>query len=51
MIDNWDVLTSDRPYRKAWSEEKAIAFLKENAGKMLDPRVVAVFLSIISKKE
>lgn len=51
VVDNWDALTSDRPYRKAWSNEKTIAFLRENAGKMFDPKVVDVFLSTISKKE
>ncbi len=51
VIDNWDALTSDRPYRNAWSQEKAIAFLRENSGKIFDPHVVEVFLSIISKKE
>jgi putative nucleotidyltransferase with HDIG domain len=51
VIDNWDALTSDRPYRKAWSEEKTIAFLRQNSGKMFDPQVVEVFLSMISKRE
>jgi HD-GYP domain-containing protein (c-di-GMP phosphodiesterase class II) len=50
VVDNWDALTSDRPYRKAWSAEKTIAFLKENAGKMFDPKVVDVFLSIVSEE-
>jgi putative nucleotidyltransferase with HDIG domain len=50
VVDNWDALTSDRPYRKAWSEEKAAAFLKENSGKVFDPGVVNVFLSVILKK-
>jgi len=47
VVDIWDALTSNRPYRGAWSEEKTIAYLKEQAGKMLDPEVVAVFLEII----
>jgi HD-GYP domain-containing protein (c-di-GMP phosphodiesterase class II) len=50
VVDNWDALTSDRPYRKAWSTEMTIAFLKENAGKMFDPKVVDVFLSIVSEE-
>jgi len=50
VVDNWDALTSDRPYRKAWSEERTIAYLKDNAGKVFDPRIVDVFLSLISKK-
>lgn len=50
VVDNWDALTSDRPYRKAWSDEKVIAYLKENAGKMFDPQIVEVFLSVVPAK-
>ena len=49
VVDNWDALTSDRPYRKAWPDEKVIAYLKEKAGKMFDPRIVDVFLSLNSR--
>ena len=48
VIDNWDALTSDRPYRKAWPREKAISYLQENSGKIFDPGVVDVFLSVVS---
>jgi HD-GYP domain-containing protein (c-di-GMP phosphodiesterase class II) len=44
VVDVWDALRSDRPYRKAWSEEKARAYIREQAGKYFDPRVVEVFL-------
>jgi len=47
VVDQWDALTSDRPYRKAWPREKVIAYLQENAGKIYDPKIVDVFLSII----
>jgi HD-GYP domain-containing protein (c-di-GMP phosphodiesterase class II) len=47
VVDVWDALTSDRPYRKAWSREKTIAFIKEQAGQHFDPDVVAVFMSTI----
>ena len=50
VVDNWDALTSDRPYRTAWPDEKVIAYLKENAGKMFDPRIVDVFLSLKSNR-
>ncbi|MFW5714209.1 MAG: HD domain-containing phosphohydrolase, partial [Brevefilum sp.] len=49
VVDIWDALTSDRPYRDAWSEEKTIKYLKEQAGKELDPEVVEVFLEIIQE--
>ncbi len=47
VVDIWDALTSDRPYRAAWSEEKTLQYLQEQAGKELDPHVVEVFLEII----
>jgi len=47
VVDVWDALTSDRPYRKAWSRERTIAYLKEQAGRQFDPALVDVFLRII----
>jgi len=47
VVDQWDALTSDRPYHKAWTREKVIAYLLENAGKIYDPKILDVFLTII----
>jgi putative nucleotidyltransferase with HDIG domain len=47
IVDQWDALTSDRPYRKAWTRENVIVYLQENAGKIYDPEIVNVFLKII----
>jgi HD-GYP domain-containing protein (c-di-GMP phosphodiesterase class II) len=47
VIDVWDALTSDRPYRKAWATKDAIAYIEQNAGKLFDPQVVKVFLKNI----
>ena len=47
VVDVWDALTSDRPYRKAWSEEAALAYIREQAGTHFDPQVVNTFLSIM----
>jgi PAS domain S-box-containing protein/putative nucleotidyltransferase with HDIG domain len=44
VADVWDALTSDRPYRPAWSKKDALAYIKNAAGSHLDPRVVKVFL-------
>jgi PAS domain S-box-containing protein/putative nucleotidyltransferase with HDIG domain len=44
VADVWDALTSDRPYRKAWTKEKALDYITTNAGKHFDPRVVETFL-------
>ena len=51
IIDVFDALTSDRPYRKAWSKEKTIAHIKEQSGKHFDPQVVEVFLKTINEIE
>jgi HD-GYP domain-containing protein (c-di-GMP phosphodiesterase class II) len=44
-------LTSDRPYRKALSEEEAVQYLREQANKQFDPRVVDVFLKMMSQRQ
>jgi len=47
IVDVWDALTSNRPYRPAWTEEKALAYIQEQSGKHFDPQVVAMFLKMI----
>jgi PAS domain S-box-containing protein len=44
VVDVWDALISDRPYRKAWSKEKATEHLRSLGGNHLDPGVVERFL-------
>lgn len=44
IIDVYDALRSDRPYRKAWSEEKTLAYILEQSGNHFDPRVVTTFM-------
>ena len=51
VVDVWDALTSDRPYRLAWSEEKALQYIKEQAGLHFDPKVVDVFLKSITSDD
>ncbi len=51
VADQWDALRSDRPYRKAWSLEKTIAYFHDNAGILHDPKIVEVFLSLVDDKE
>ncbi|MGC8855381.1 MAG: GAF domain-containing protein [Anaerolineae bacterium] len=46
VVDNWDAITSNRPYRPAWPKEKARQYLIEQAGKIFDPRIVEVFLKL-----
>jgi putative nucleotidyltransferase with HDIG domain len=44
VVDVFDALTSDRPYRKAWEREDALQYIRDQSGKHFDPRVVVVFL-------
>jgi len=39
VVDVWDALTSDRPYRKAWKKENALEYIREQAGKHFDTRL------------
>jgi len=45
LADVFDALLAIRPYKQAWSLEKAIAFIEENAGSHFDPACVAAFFS------
>jgi putative two-component system response regulator len=47
VIDVWDALTSDRPYRRAWTNENALAYIKEQSGKHFDPEIVNLFFRVI----
>jgi response regulator RpfG family c-di-GMP phosphodiesterase len=51
VVDIWDALLSDRPYRKAWRQDKVIEYLKDIAGTHLDTRIVEVFLRMIAEDE
>ena len=46
VVDVWDALLSDRPYRKAWSREHVIQYFREQAGKQFDPEIVERFLAL-----
>ncbi len=50
VVDVWDALSKDRPYRRAWSQEKVRAYLKEQAGIQFDPTVVDVFLRLLESE-
>jgi HD-GYP domain-containing protein (c-di-GMP phosphodiesterase class II) len=49
VVDVWDALRSDRPYREAWPEEKALEYIHAESGKHFDPQVVKVFERIIGE--
>lgn len=44
IVDVWDALRSNRPYRSAWEKEKVIQYIEEQSGKYFDPDTVQEFL-------
>jgi putative nucleotidyltransferase with HDIG domain len=46
VVDCFDALTSDRPYRRKMTDGEAIAILRERQGKMYDPEVVDTFVRV-----
>ena len=50
VVDMYDALTSDRPYRKAWTHERALEHIRSLGGSHFDPRVVEVFLRNFSSR-
>ncbi|MFZ5883367.1 MAG: HD domain-containing phosphohydrolase [Chloroflexota bacterium] len=48
LVDVYEALTSDRPYRKAWAKQDAIHYIENQAGKHFDPRLVPEFLNLVN---
>lgn len=46
VVDVWDAVTSDRTYRDAWSNERALDYLREHSGTLFDSSVVDAFLQL-----
>ena len=51
IVDVFDALTSNRPYREAWTIQKTIEYIKGQSGKHFDPHIVDVFLSYIGGEQ
>lgn len=47
LVDVYDALTSERPYKPAWTHQQAVAELMEQAGRQFDPDLVAPFMETI----
>lgn len=47
LVDVYDALTSDRPYRDAWSSEQTLAYLQDEAGRRFDPELVDTFVAMM----
>jgi HD-GYP domain-containing protein (c-di-GMP phosphodiesterase class II) len=48
VVDVWDAVLSDRPYRTAWTEDKAVALLRAGSGSHFEPRILETFLEIVA---
>jgi HD-GYP domain-containing protein (c-di-GMP phosphodiesterase class II) len=48
IVDVFDALTSNRPYRPAWTREKALEYIREQTGKHFDPKVVNAFMTLLA---
>ena len=49
IVDVWDALTSNRPYRPAWSQAETLAYIREQSGKHFDPQVVDLFFRVFHR--
>jgi diguanylate cyclase (GGDEF)-like protein/putative nucleotidyltransferase with HDIG domain len=51
LVDNYDALRSDRPYKTGMTREEALAYIKQNAGTFFDPKLVEIFLAMADDLE
>lgn len=51
IVDVYDALTSERPYKRAWSHEDALAELDHQAGAQFDPQLVRMFFTALNRSE
>jgi PAS domain S-box-containing protein/putative nucleotidyltransferase with HDIG domain len=49
VVDVYDAITSDRPYRPAWTKERALKYLRALSGIDFDPQVVEAFLKMLDQ--
>jgi len=47
VVDVWDALSFDRPYRNGWTKEQVIEKIRSEAGTHFDPKVVTMFLDLL----
>lgn len=51
VVDAFEAMTSDRPYRKAMGREEALAEIRRCAGTQFDPRVVEAFFALLALRD
>ncbi len=49
LVDVWDALSYDRPYRRAWPQEAVLTYLRERASTEFDPKITEIFLRMLTK--
>ncbi len=49
VVDVWDALSSDRPYRAAWPREKVLAHIRQGSGSHFDPAAVEAFMQMVHR--
>jgi HD-GYP domain-containing protein (c-di-GMP phosphodiesterase class II) len=47
LVDVFDALTSDRPYRRAWSKKETVKYIESQSGRHFDPNLVPEFLNLV----
>ena len=50
VVDVYDALVSERPYKQAWTPQAALAEIQRGAGSQFDPAIVGVFLALMSTR-
>ena len=47
IVDVYDALMTERPFRKGWSKEETLEFIEEQSSKYFDPQIVEVFVKLM----
>lgn len=50
VVDVYDALVSDRPYRKRWSREKTLEYIHELSGNHFNPQIVKEFMKMLNEE-
>jgi len=51
VVDVWDALQSDRPYRKGLPSKEIVEYLQKEAGRLFDPEIVEIFIPLITETQ
>jgi response regulator RpfG family c-di-GMP phosphodiesterase len=51
VVDVWDALLSDRPYRPGWHIDKVLEYIQSQSGTHFDPMAVELFMELISRTD